>query len=399
MTDTTRGDAIATPAVAAVQSGAPARARSREGYLFSPWFDFLCLGGGAVIICAIVTALLPQGLPKPALGTLILVLMTAINQPHFAHSYQIFYANFRQKAFGEQYSRDLRLRYIFSGLVVPVLLIGFFVVALATSDARLLSFGANIMFFLVGWHYVKQGYGILMVDAVQKKMFFTDQAKLLFRINGYACWLVAWVAINHAIAQAVPYLGLVYYTFDIPTLAYQIMCAVAAVTSLAVLWTLFTRWRELGHRLPWNGVVAYLTTLYLWVVFVRINPLVIAIVPTFHSLQYLAVVWRYEINATRVQEAAGKRSWLDRAARVIPSRTWRNVGAFVLFGVLLGYLGFNGLPNALDKWLPYDKAVFGPAMFLFMFYIFINVHHYFLDNVMWRRGNPDVRNYLFAKPK
>jgi hypothetical protein len=26
------------------------------------------------------------------------------------------------------------------------------------------------------------------------------------------------------------------------------------------------------------------------------------------------------------------------------------------------------------------------------------VHHYFLDNVMWRRGNPDVRNNLFAKP-
>ena len=244
MTDTTRGDAIATPA------GAPARTRTREGYLFSPWVDFLCLGGGAIVICAIVTALLPHGIPRYEIGILILVLMTAINQPHFAHSYQIFYSNFREKAFGEAYSRDLRLRYIFSGLIVPVLLIGFFVVALATSDARLLSFGANVMFFLVGWHYVKQGYGILMVDSVQKKMFFSDQAKLLFRINGYACWLVAWVAINHALAQAVPYLGLVYYTFDIPTLAYQIMCAVAAVTSLAVLWTLFTRWRELGASFP-----------------------------------------------------------------------------------------------------------------------------------------------------
>jgi hypothetical protein len=23
------------------------------------------------------------------------------------------------------------------------------------------------------------------------------------------------------------------------------------------------------------------------------------------------------------------------------------------------------------------------------------VHHYFLDNVMWRRGNPEVSKYLF----
>jgi hypothetical protein len=33
-----------------------------------------------------------------------------------------------------------------------------------------------------------------------------------------------------------------------------------------------------------------------------------------------------------------------------------------------------------------------------MFYIFINVHHYFLDNVMWRRGNPDVQQYIFGRP-
>jgi hypothetical protein len=34
---------------------------------------------------------------------------------------------------------------------------------------------------------------------------------------------------------------------------------------------------------------------------------------------------------------------------------------------------------------------------VFLFYIFINVHHYFLDNVMWRRGNPDVQKHLFAR--
>jgi hypothetical protein len=55
-----------------------------------------------------------------------------------------------------------------------------------------------------------------------------------------------------------------------------------------------------------------------------------------------------------------------------------------------------GVPRFIDSVLPYDKRVFGPSLFLFMAYIFINVHHYFLDNVMWRRGNPDVQQYIFA---
>ena len=36
-------------------------------------------------------------------------------------------------------------------------------------------------------------------------------------------------------------------------------------------------------------------------------------------------------------------------------------------------------------------GVFGPTLFAFLFYIFINVHHYLLDNVMWGRGNPDIQ--------
>jgi hypothetical protein len=236
----------------------------------------------------------------------------------------------------------------------------------------------------------------------------------------------------------VPYLGITYYTFDLPGVAYQIICAFAAVTTVATLLTFAApavatpalalvyglpknlfgnanalgadmravreasakfQWKDVGRRLPWNGIMAYLTTLYLWVVFVRINPLTLMIVPTFHSLQYLMVVWRYQINATKTHEAEGKRAWHDRFERFIPSRLLRQITLFVAFGVFIGFLGFYGLPNWFDSWVPYDRSVFGPALFLFLFYIFINVHHYFLDNVMWRRGNPDVRNYLFAKPK
>jgi hypothetical protein len=29
-------------------------------------------------------------------------------------------------------------------------------------------------------------------------------------------------------------------------------------------------------------------------------------------------------------------------------------------------------------------------------WLFINIHHYLLDNVMWRKGNPSVAKHLFG---
>ena len=68
---------------------------------------------------------------------------------------------------------------------------------------------------------------------------------------------------------------------------------------------------------------------------------------------------------------------------------------FAVLGLVLGSIGFWGAPYLFQTALAYREALFGPTVFLFVFWIFINVHHYFLDNVMWRSQNPDVRAHLF----
>ena len=392
MTDTTQVGVLA-PDLASPRS--QRITTPRAGYLFGPVFDFLTLGGGSIVICGAIALLLPKGIPSAQQAVLVTTLMMIINQPHFAHSYQMFYRNFREKAFGQSYTRALRLRYILAGLLVPATLFAFLAGAALAQNARLLAYGANLMFFLVGWHYVKQGYGILIVDSVQKRLMFSDRAKSILRFNGYACWMVAWLGMNHALSTGTWYLGLTYFSLPIPTFVYVASIVVASLTTLAVLGVLVQRWRETRGALPWNGIIAYLTTLYLWVIFVRLNPLVLAVVPTFHSLQYLAVVWRYQLNAGAQPRAAGR----FIVTRVLPAGVRTNLAIFIGIGVFLGYLGFMGVPRFIDSVFPYDKRVFGPSLFLFMFYIFINIHHYFLDNVMWRRGNPDVQQYLFAKTR
>lgn len=391
MTDTTQANIIAQTFVSSTK---PARIR-RPGYLFGPAFDFLTLGGGSLIVCGLIALFLPKGIPTTQQIVLVTILMTAINQPHFAHSYQMFYRNFRAKAFGTSYPRSLRLRYLLAGIAVPGALVAFLGAAALSGSARVLAYGANLMFFLVGWHYVKQGYGILIVDSVQKRIMFSASAKAILRLNGYACWMVSWLGLNHALSTGTWYLGLTYFSLPIPMPIYVAAMVIAGFTSLAVLIALAQRWREARGTLPWNGVVAYLTTLYLWVIFVRVNPLVLMVVPTFHSLQYLAIVWRYQLNAAAQTPIAARPSIVNR---ILPASVWTNLAIFIGVGVLLGFLGFMGVPRLIDAVLPYDKRVFGPSLFLFMFYIFINIHHYFLDNVMWRRGNPDVQQYIFAAP-
>ena len=49
----------------------------------------------------------------------------------------------------------------------------------------------------------------------------------------------------------------------------------------------------------------------------------------------------------------------------------------------------------LSSVISYDQEIFGSMMIFFIFWTFLNVHHYFLDNVIWRRGNPDIQKHLY----
>lgn len=357
------------------------------------------LGGASLIILPLAAFLLPVDDFKPIVASVMLLLANFINHPHFASSYQIFYRNFREKLFGAERPAGLRSRYFVAGLVVPAVLVGFFGIGTMTSDALLVGRAVNLMAFLVGWHYVKQGYGMLMVDAVLKRNFFSAVEKKVLISNSYACWLATWMFGNRE-AEAHDYLSLEYYTFDIPDAFFYAAALTAAATTALVLAGFARRYFRNSSGaikgLPFNGAVAYLTSVYLWMMFVASNLLMILIVPAFHSVQYLFVVSRYQINL--------ENSRLD--GRVSPEgrpfgRYFRDLASYrlTLFGLgalALGYLGFWGAPEMLGSIVSYDREVFGPSLFLFMFWIFINVHHYFMDNVIWKSTNPEVRRYLFS---
>ena len=372
-----------------IEFAAPAAAlRSPRRWINGPWVDFLTLGGGSFVVLGALAAFFPRDdASRAALAGAMLLLAHFVNHPHFAHSYQLFYRDFVRKAFSDE--SPLAARYRFAGIMIPALLAAFFAIALSQGTAALLGLAANVMFFTVGWHYAKQGYGILMLDAARKSVRFPETARRWLLGNTHLVWFTWWLVANDAL-RAKQLWGIEYYLLDVPEAVLIPMAALAAMSTAVTAWRLTAACRAAG-ALPVNGLVAYAAAAYVWLFVGRLDPILLFVVPFFHSLQYLAVVWRYQLNVETDRRDDGDRTDWRRWLRSTPF----GLARFALAGGILGAAGFWGAPLAADALGGYDRAAFGTAAFLFVAWTFINIHHYFIDNVIWRRGNPEMARHLF----
>jgi hypothetical protein len=89
-----------------------------------------------------------------------------------------------------------------------------------------------------------------------------------------------------------------------------------------------------------------------------------------------------------------------RAAEGPPSfgrPTAIRLGFLALSALGLGWLFFHGGPTFLDGvYSPRPQRgsvpdALGPIPFFAAFFVVVNIHHYFMDHVIWRRDNPDTR--------
>ena len=68
---------------------------------------------------------------------------------------------------------------------------------------------------------------------------------------------------------------------------------------------------------------------------------------------------------------------------------------YLFSSVVIGALVFYFLPRGLDKMNLFDSYLYGPTIMMFYFVIFLNIHHYFIDNVIWKKNNEQMHKYLF----
>lgn len=365
----------------------PATSQSPARGLFGPWADVLLLGGGSLFAMLALAALHLETAGIAKLSVLMLVLANFVNHPHFAFSYQLFYGSWGDVKQGVM-PPDLRRRWWIAGVIAPVLLaLGLVTGALLSIDGKgwMLGLTLTLMGLLVGWHYVKQGFGMAMVDAALKKRYWPAATRKALLINAYACWGAAWT-LGSAGSLARTFWGVFSIDYLIPGALTVGACLIACMTTVWCAIAVFrcvSQWRQQQFgwkQLPVAGLVAYLITLYLWLGLVGRDAAFALVIPFFHSLQYITVVSRYKVNEANAGHWKNKR-----------------LVYFVLNAALLGALGFWLLPGLGDYLRMGEIPAYnrGAALFIACAWIFINVHHYFIDNVLWRQGNPKVKQFLF----
>ena len=369
--------------------------------------DFWLLGGASILVwLAMVVAsgfrnswAVDQQFKNLTYTTASLSLL--INYPHFLISYKLAYG--RGRAFA--------MRHWWQLIVVPLLMVTLFTVAYVAfetpvaslplvprlaewlqpwgANARVLSgprlgdllFTAafNVMILTVGWHYTKQVFGCMMVYASFDGYAFTPSQRRLTKGALFSIWGMNFVQANLSGAQN-NFSQFIYYSMDLPDILRPISELIVGAGFLLVVYYVFNaNYRRTGQRPSLNLLVPFVALYIWWLPQTRQSEFYFLLTPLFHSVQYLTFV--YKVESTRLS--------------TVPDHRELHSTAVVVGTVLAGWLAFELFPNSLDNAL----GTFSAWKMFFFFTaatLFINIHHYFIDNVIWRFRDPEVRNYLLS---
>jgi hypothetical protein len=366
--------------------------RGRPGSVWALVGEFLLVGGGTLLLlplCWWCGRALGLDRAEWLMGMLAFHAASLLNDPHFAVTYLLFYEDGRRRAFGSVYERRQRLRYWFAGVVVPLVLVVWAALAIVLGSAPVLGFMIQLMFVLVGWHYVKQGFGVLAVLSARRGLRWSTLERRVLLGHCIAGWAYAWLSPFDPGTRSVVN-GVFYTTFPHPPGLELCARVVFFVSGLGVLGVLAAQRRRTQRWPPLGALAGLLCSIWAWTVYTRLDPLFAFWIPALHSVQYLYFVALLRRNAAL--EAAGPPSFKGNVGR--------QLGVLGVSALVLGWLSLRGLPSALDAALVLPArageklAAIGPTPYLAAFTAVVNIHHYFMDSVIWRREHPETRHLL-----
>ena len=351
------------PSDAVMSRTAVAAAPSRNQSILSPVIDFLCVGGLSLIVFVPLLASGRADLVIIGAGAQAWV-ATLINMPHFMASYRLVYR-----------SREMILRHKWASIYVPAILLAYIVVALweAQTSPVLVVILISVASAYLAWHYTGQVWGMMASYAYLGGAGFEKIERTLIRsgLRILLVWHVTWFFYTQL--RDPSHVRPVY-----------VLVSAATVVAFALGLTGIFRMRRRTGRFPPARALAAWVAIFVWYAVLARDPKALFWIQIAHALQYLAFPIRVEINRTLAERA-------------------RTAGRFAAHMVLYG-VGLLGVSYLISHVVPGTAMgvvgdVFGeepgkvaPVLIL----MFINIHHYFTDGVIWKISNPEVRKDLFA---
>ena len=292
---------------------------------------------------------------------------TAINMPHFMASYRMVYR-----------SRASIMTHRWASIYVPLLLI--LAITAAIWEAQYSTAGVVILVSVasayLAWHYTGQVWGMMASYAFLGGASFDRSERLLIRtsLRILLAWHVTWFLFTQLRNP-----GAVRPAY--------VVISAGTVLAFALGFTGIVRMRRRTGMLPPARALVAWVAIFVWYAVMARDPRAIFWIQIAHALQYLAFPIRVEINRT--------------AAEGIPShaRLLRHMAVYAVGLLAVSVVIAQVVPgHAMDA----VASVFGeqpgrvtPVLLL----MFLNIHHYFTDGVIWKISNPEVRRELFAHVK
>ena len=155
------------------------------------------------------------------------------------------------------------------------------------------------------------------------------------------------------------------------------LASIAAFLYLVV----YKKFRDDGQKPSGLFLLPMVTFAIWWLPSLVQNDFYMYLVPFFHSLQYLCFVRKSENVA------------FDEVNPENEISSFARFSTYVLGLVVVGWLVFEMIPSFLDS----GKSginIEGVGFFFICATLFINIHHYFIDNVLWRFQTSDVAKRL-----
>ena len=360
-------NSVSTPAAlspVAVRATLPAA-------MLHPWIDTLCVGAASILF---ILAWMVFDLDVSSGNALARVYFVnyLLNAPHFMASYKLLYG-------------DAEKRRAHPGVSywVPALLALWSITALLVYRAHpawsAALFGASVV--SLSWHYTGQTWGMMASFAFVQGLRFTPGERRLVRANlwALAAFHIVWAIVVVRRIFEVRGGALPLLSEAQAQALYRGAWAIAAASAVLGVAGLVL-WAQRSRRLPPVRMWVPWVAVHLWYVLIGREPGALFWVQNAHALQYLVFPMRTELNRTAAAGAT-RPPWLRLLRYYVVVSALGLVVLWLLPWLARTQGSFAGLAG-----LPLELTIIS----------FVNLHHYFIDGVVWKIRDPRVRRDLFA---
>jgi hypothetical protein len=338
----------------------------RSPYFVGPAVDFLMMGGLS-LACLPLMDLGQRYLRTEQISTAVIALWWVCNWPHFsATNYRLYH------------SRANVAQYPITALATPVL-VAIVTVAAFLSPLAVAPYFVKLMVIWSAYHFGGQTLGLTMVYARRSGIGvgnFERQALLYFVMATF----LARMAGDETGVGTRFYFGIGHPRLGVPEwLAPAFILGALACGALFVGRLVIACAR--AKRAPPAILFVPLISYFVWFIPGRRTEYYYAFVPVFHSLQYLLIAWAMQLKEKLdIEKITPSRAYVARE-----TARWGAIN--VIGGALLFFVlpRITSLSGATQK---FSFAIIATA---------IQVHHFFVDGVIWKLQNPKVSSPLLVQ--